>query len=1196
MKIRKIAAGIVAFAAVSALYTGAERICAESYAGNDNILITDMITNLAPALSYAEINALPERYDLREKGLVSEVKSQGNYGTCWAHAASGALETSLIKNELSAITNGVKMRDGSTADKSIDLSEFHLAYFTFFGDNTPDNPDRTDVIGGGNISFTAASYARWFGPVKEEVLPYSTVGEITPDPSLQERQDYLVTEMNILNPFSYEYTSQAEMLRFTNDEMKQMITEGNAVTISICFSEVYYNSSTCSFYDNFSDRTNHQVLIVGYDDSFSRDNFNETPPGDGAWIVKNSWGNAWGDSGFFYLSYYDKSIMDTCCLKAEKAGRYQTNYQYDELYYSASVSPDKIHPRKGYMANVFTAEKDEYITGAGFYTTDNNASYEISVYTDLISKTDPSSGTQHSLTTGTERFAGYHTVTLNDPVKVKKGQKFAVVCGLENPENYYPVPVEAAVLYEMMFISNDSKIEETTNDGESFISSNGTNWKDTNGLTLAEAYNQSKARDTLLIYELGNVCLKAFGASEPECNEMPVQNAQSVLSSLTANNDKIEVCVKSSGDSEGEPLTLLSYSMPCSKDYIVLRPNGTGKITINGKEVISGHESEKINIDYGINTVKITSSEEGLEDTEYTLEIKRDNVLPDYINETISIRDDRTDEEKASSVSMSTGSDAEISGITADGTVITVTAPDGHVLKNGESISKWLGEDLVVTEGEETTTLHLEARRVLLSEKGLDADSALSLGSETISGLFSYKGTILYSTSPDMSDAKDIHERIAGLYGTSEFRIYPDYDRELYFQLQADDHSPKSEILHISIPERPVLTDDDIKIHFIDSTSFSFTLQNYDISEEMDYEICLKSDDKPAKSGTDWLSSNTSNLYPKIINGLPGQTYSLLVKLNANKSHPASTIHEYFVTMPGEKPDYVIDYAKEKLIFDETEFNVTYGDKEFHCYDSLSDYTSCDLKICPRNGDPETDSETIHIPERRKAPEVKIDYKTWKLTGTFSDDLKFVRETADTSSKYSESVYYLSKDGSEITLDDLTSSSYNPGDTLYFFYASSEGSFASEICSVVIPELDDISKKMINIISITENEIRLEEHEGLEYGYYSDKAGKFIWQDDPVFSDLDPDSTIQIGVRYKAEADKPYSQTAYAYVDTLEKDYKPGDMNSDGNCNIIDVLILKRILFGTLEPDQYQIRSSDFNSDGNINVLDFRRLITEIVE
>ncbi|MBP0961881.1 MAG: hypothetical protein J5864_07030 [Oscillospiraceae bacterium] len=1178
MKIRKIAAGIVAFAAVSALYTGAERICAESYAGNDNILITDMITNLAPALSYAEINALPERYDLREKGLVSEIKDQGEFGTCWAHAATGAVETSLIKNE-----------------PFIDLSEFHLAYFSFFGDNTPHNPDRSDIIGGGHISFTAASYARWSGPVIEKVMPYEQVRMTDPDPELQYRHDYLVTEMNVINPYSYEDLSQPETIRFTDDEIKQMITEGNAVTISICFSEEYYNPDTYSFYDRVSDRTNHDVLIVGYDDSFSRENFNDTPPGDGAWIVKNSWGTGWGDSGFFYISYYDKCLSNTCCLKAEKTERYQTNYQHDELFYTAAISPDKTKPKKGYMANIFTAEKDEYITGSGFYTTDNNSSYEISVYTDLISETDPSSGTQHSLTTGTERFAGYHTITLNDPVKVKKGEKFAIVCGLENPENYYPVPVEAEV-YAWGFECglDEDEIEENTSPGESFISSNGTNWTDTCGFSQSEPYNGARDSGRDIIYSLGNVCLKAFGSSDPEWQDEPVIKKQSVLSSLTADGDCINVKEYVAYDQPDIPLTHLFYRIPCAKDYIVLRPFGTGKILVNGKEVISGHESERIYVDYGITTVKITSSEEGMEDTEYMLEIMRDRVLPDYINETISIPDAKNDTEKATA-------ENGISGITADGTVITVTDPDGHVLKDGDSISAWFGEDLKVTEGEATYYIHLEQRKW---SQIMDSEICIT-DSETISGVFSGDGRVLYSTSPDMSNAKDVHDRVAGLYGTSEFRIYPGYDKDLYFQMQADEHAPKSRVIHVEVPDRPVITDDDIEIEFIDETSFKFSLPAFDESVWIYFKCSLKSDENPAVTEDNYLWDQYRNDKSEAVeNLLPGHTYSLSLKIpGSDGTCFSSRIHEIIITMPGEKPDYVIDYQKEKLVFDETKFTVTYGDKELHCYDSLSDYTSCDLKICPRNGDPETDSETIHVPERRKAPEPYIDFKEGCIKN-LSEDLMFVVNTTNTADIGAAYVHQVFR-SDPVILDDLTFyNGYKPGYTLNFFYAPTESDFASELCPVVVPELEDISKELIKITCITDTEIRLEEHEGLEYGYANYDSNDFIWennfiwqwQDSPVFSDLEPDTKYKFCVRYKGTENKPYSKTVYAIARTLKKDYRPGDMNSDGNCNIIDALILKRILFGTLEPDQYQIRSSDFNSDGNINVLDFRRLITEIVE
>ncbi|MDL2264637.1 lectin like domain-containing protein, partial [Synergistaceae bacterium OttesenSCG-928-I11] len=391
--------------------------------------------------------ALPSRYDLREWNAVTPAKQQ-RYGDCWAYSALGSVES-------------IYKRSKGT---ELDLSEMHLAWFAI--NSEPSFNTTLDIGALDNVA--VALLSRWVGPVLQSDLPNETSN---PSGKYSDYKNRLHLEHAyfLALEFVSGYDKSSMAVR------KQLLVDHGGLSIGInsnaMNSPIYYNAATNAGYNDTNTHVNHAVLLCGWDDNFSRENFNEgrRPKANGAWLVKNSYGTSVGDNGFFWISYEDISLCDGVAYIAGEANNYDKNYGHDELGWSWSIGEGS---ETGWMANVFrSGSLAETLKAVSFYTTGNNAEYEVRVYTGLTDSSKPNSGTLASTKRGTQTFAGYHTVVLDTPVEMAAKTDFAVVVRVRTPGYSYPIPVEMPVPGVSYYRNATAKR------GESFLSSDGSTWK-----------------------------------------------------------------------------------------------------------------------------------------------------------------------------------------------------------------------------------------------------------------------------------------------------------------------------------------------------------------------------------------------------------------------------------------------------------------------------------------------------------------------------------------------------------------------------------------------------------------------------------------------------------------------------------------------------------------------------------------------
>lgn len=366
----------------------------------------------------------PGTYNANEERFVTEVKNQRNTSLCWAFSLASNLETSLL-------TRG---------QKYYDLSEEQLAYFWANRVNDPlgntpnDKITRTqsDYHGTGNGRVASFFLSTWSGMTTEEKVPFQSSAVTWPDSLAYDTSAYM---------------EDAIFSQYTMERTKQLLMEYNSVSAMIYMLDNYYYPDTASYSCPQSGLVNHAVTIVGWDDTYSKENFPSASGvnNDGAWIVKNSYGKNWGKNGYFYLSYEDQSITNLVSNTASTSEEYNNNYFYDGAAAGTVTFPGNTINNGYYVSNIFKATagngKDEELGEIVTAVPQDNTDFQIQVYTDLKNTSDPTSGTPAYAepVDYTQPLAGIHTIHLNTPVKIPQGTFYSVVIRIPDGSNKFYV-------------------------------------------------------------------------------------------------------------------------------------------------------------------------------------------------------------------------------------------------------------------------------------------------------------------------------------------------------------------------------------------------------------------------------------------------------------------------------------------------------------------------------------------------------------------------------------------------------------------------------------------------------------------------------------------------------------------------------------------------------------------------------------
>ena len=393
-KVSAVIISIILIFSIAVSASAATIDIASTGANTDQVSVSAYVENAGTKLT--PDTTLPSAYSSRELGYVGVVRDQIS-NTCWAYGALSTLETAMLKAGL----------------PSDNFAPMHMNHW---GTVRPDGTgwDRTEFSGG--YSYISLGYlSSWQGPRLEndynEETPLSSYNELDPNAKKQARVNGIV------------YLDTGDITT-----VKTAVYKYGAALANYHVDDNMYNPLTFAYYCNTEELLTHQlnghaISIVGWDDNFSRENFRADvrPENDGAWLCKNSWGEWWGDNGYYWISYEDNYLFDTrfghsyaftdVSVVNEEHTLYQNEIDGATYEFNYIAGLDTIT-----YINVFDTQKGfETIDKVNFETTSLGAAYTI--YS-IPLKPDNSPNNAMDMWTeigsGTVDHTGYISIDTND--------------------------------------------------------------------------------------------------------------------------------------------------------------------------------------------------------------------------------------------------------------------------------------------------------------------------------------------------------------------------------------------------------------------------------------------------------------------------------------------------------------------------------------------------------------------------------------------------------------------------------------------------------------------------------------------------------------------------------------------------------------------------------------------------------------